>query len=266
LRRWKRSMTDYLDVLANDAMKAIEEGYYETSTKISAPPRSLKEAIIRCERIPIISEIKFASPSAGALRRENDLKRIAREMEEGGAVGISVLTETKHFGGHIGSIAEIRDGVSVPILMKDLILSSKQIDVASRTGANAILLIQTLFERGYCEKDVQSMIEHSHSRDLEVLLEVHTEDEFLSALKTEAEMIGINNRNLKTLDVDLEVTKRILTKYHIKDKVIVSESGIDSPEDIQFLRECGAQAFLVGTVIMKASDIKEKVKELVEAL
>jgi len=259
-------MPDYLDVLANDAMKSIEEGYYNTSTKISAPPMSLKEAIERCERVPIISEIKFASPSAGALRRKNDLKRIARDMEEGGAVGISVLTERKHFGGHIGFVAEIRDRANIPILMKDLILSPRQVDVASRTGANAILLIQTLFERGYCEKDVQSMIEHSHSRNLEVLLEVHTEDEFLSALNTGADMIGINNRNLETLEVDLEVTKRILTKYHIKEKVIVSESGINSPQDIRFLRECGAQAFLVGTVIMKASNIKEKVKELVEAL
>ena len=259
-------MPDYLDVLANNAMKAIEEGYYETSTKISAPRRSLKEAIMRCERIPVISEVKFASPTTGALRRKNDLKRIARDMEEGGAVGISVLTETKHFGGHIRFVSEIRDKVNLPILMKDLVLSSRQIDAASRTGANAILLIQTLFERGYCEKDVQSMIDHSHSRDLEVLLEVHTEDDFLSALKTEADMIGINNRNLKTLEVDLDVTKRILTKYRIKDKVIVSESGIDSPEDIRFLRECGARAFLVGTVIMKASNIKEKVKELVEAL
>jgi len=259
-------MPDCLDILANDVKKAIEEGYYETSIKIFAPPRSLKEAIIRCERIPIISEIKFVSPCTGALRRKNDLKRIARDMEEGGAVGISVLTERKHFGGHVGSVAEIRDGVNVPILMKDLVLSSRQIDAASRTGANAILLIQALFERGYCEKDVQTMIEHSHSRELEVLLEIHTEDEFLSALKTEADMIGINNRNLETLEVDLQVTKRILTKYHIKDKVIVSESGISNPEDIRFLSECGAQAFLVGTVIMKANNIKEKVKELVEAL
>jgi indole-3-glycerol phosphate synthase len=131
---------------------------------------------------------------------------------------------------------------------------------------NAILLIQAIFDKGYCEKDAESMIDHSHSKGLEVLLEVHTEGEFLSALKTGADMIGINNRDLKTLEVDLKVTKRILTGHRAQGKVIVSESGINSPSDIRFLRRSGAQAFLVGTAIMKARNVKEKVKELVESL
>jgi indole-3-glycerol phosphate synthase len=101
---------------------------------------------------------------------------------------------------------------------------------------------------------------------LEVLLETHTEDEFSSALKTDTDMIGINNRNLETLKVDLQVTKRILAKHHVEGKIIVSESGINSPRDIRSLRESGAQAFLVGTAIMKANGIKKKVMELVEAL
>ncbi len=259
-------MPDYLDVLAEDAVKSIEDGYYETALEAPALPASLREAILRSERAPIISEIKFASPSMGILRKNCDLKRIAREMEGGGAVGISVLTEPRHFKGHIKSVTEVRGQVRVPILMKDIILSPVQIEAASKIGANAVLLIQTLFERGYCEKDFQYMIEYSHLRGLEVLLEVHTEDEFLSALKTDADMIGINNRDLKTFKVDLGVTKRILTKHHAEGRVIVSESGINGPEDIHFLRECGVQAFLVGTAIMKANDVKEKVKELVEAL
>ena len=109
------------------------------------------------------------------------------------------------------------------------------------------------------------MIEYSHSRGLEVLLETHTEDEFLSALKTSADMIGINNRDLKTLEVDLAVTKRILEKYRVEDRVIVSESGINNPENIRSLRESGVKAFLVGTVIMRSSNIKDKVSELVKA-
>lgn len=259
-------MDDCLDVLVNDAVKSIEEGYYETTIELPASPVSLRESILRFKRAPIISEIKFASPSIGSLKKNCDLKRIAKDMEGGGVVGISILTEPKHFKGHIKFIAEVRDQVRVPILMKDIILSPIQIESASKTGANAVLLIQKLFESGYCEKDVQYMIEYSHSRGLEVLLEVHTEDEFLSALKTNADMIGINNRDLKTLKVDLEVTKHILTKHHVEGKVIVSESGINSPEDVHFLRECGVQAFLVGTAIMKASNIRKKVKELVEAL
>ncbi len=259
-------MPDYLDVLAHDALRSVEEGYYKTSMKIAAQPVGLKEAILGCERAPIISEIKFASPSMGNLRNNRGLERIAKDMEEGGAVGISVLTEPRHFRGHIGFVAKVRGQVEVPVLMKDIVLSPVQIEAASMTGANAVLLIQTLFKRGYCEKDVQGMIDFSHSRGLEVLLEAHTEDEFLSALETNADMIGINNRDLKTLEVDLEITKRILTKHRVERKVIVSESGIDGPEDIRFLRQYGVQAFLVGTAVVKAADIKVKVRELVEAL
>ena len=259
-------MPDFLDILAEDAMKSIKEGYYETASEAAASPSSLKEAILKCERAPIIAEIKPTSPSMGTLRRNSHVGKIAKSMEEGGVVGISILTEPKHFGGHIKFISKVRKQIKVSILMKDIILNPVQIEAASRSGANAVLLIQSLFDRGYCEKNIQSMIKYSHAKGLEALLEVHTEDEFLSAVKTEADMIGINNRNLKTLEVDLQATKRILMKYYVEDKVIVSESGINSPKDICFLRGCGAQAFLVGTAIMKASNIKEKVKELVEAL
>jgi len=259
-------MADYLDVLANDAKKSVRSGYYEVVAEVTTPSLSLKQSILRFKRAPIISEIKFASPSEGELRKSQDVKAVARDMEEGGVVGISVLTESSHFKGDIRFIAEIREQVKVPILMKDLVLSPLQIEAGSRSGANVILLIQTLFERGYCEKDVQAMIDYSHSKNLEVLLEVHTEKEFFSALKTEADMIGVNNRDLKTLKLDLEVTRCILSKHRCSQKVVVTESGIKSSEDIRLLRSYGAQAFLVGTAVMKAANIKEKVKELVEAL
>lgn len=260
-------MPDYIDVLAKDAMRSIKEGYYETTAKVAATPKSLKEAIITSGKgNPIISEIKFASPSKGTIRENSDLGKIAKDMEKGGSVGISILTEPKHFKGNVKFITQVRDQVDVPILMKDFILSLEQIEFASRNGANTILLIQALFDRGYCEENVQSMIEHTHSKGLETLLEVHTENEFLNALKTDSDMIGINNRDLKTLKVNLEVTKHILTKHGTEGRVIVSESGINTSQDIRFLRNCGAQAFLVGTAIMKAGNIEEKVKELVESL
>ena len=261
-------MSDHLDILANDALKSIKDKYYdyEAPAKVAASPKSLKDAILGCKRVPIISEIKFASPSRGIMRENYfEVEKIAKDMEKGGAVGISILTEPKHFNGHVKFIAQARNQVNVPILMKDIILSPVQIDAAYRNGANAILLIQTLFERDYCEKDIQSMIEYSHSRNLEVLLEVHTEEEFLKANETNADMIGINNRDLKTLKVNLEVTKCILNKYSTDGNVIVSESGINNPEDIRLLRKYGAQAFLVGTTIMEANNIQEKVKQLVES-
>ena len=138
-------MPDCLDILASAAMKSIDEGRYESTLEINNPPLSLKEAILRCKKAPIISEIKFSSPSSGALRKNGHVIEIARDMEEGGAVGISILTEPKHFKGNTEYMAEVRDRIHIPILMKDIVLSPIQIEAASRIGANAVLLIQALF-------------------------------------------------------------------------------------------------------------------------
>ncbi|MFP3951576.1 MAG: indole-3-glycerol-phosphate synthase [Candidatus Bathyarchaeia archaeon] len=259
-------MPDFLDTLALDAMRTVEEGYYDNPMNMNHSPISMRDAILESERAPIISEIKFASPSEGRIRSSHDLKGYASEMVEGGAIGVSILTEPKHFKGHIDNLAKVRGVLSIPTLMKDIILRKMQIDAASRIGADAVLLIKALFDRGYSEKNIQYMINYTHSRGLDVLLEVHTEEEFLSALETSADMIGINNRDLSTLEVDLSVTKRILTEYSPEYGVFVSESGINTPEDIRLLRACGVQGFLIGTAIMKADNIREKVKELVEAL
>ncbi len=256
-------MTDYLDVLANSAMESVAEGYYREIPVIRGADLSLKEAILRCKRAPIISELKFASPSAGRLRENGRFVEIACEMEKGGAVGISILTEPRHFKGNTEYVEKVRNKINVPILMKDIILNPIQINSAVGMGANAILLMMSIFDRGYCEENVQDMIDYAHSKGLEVLLEAYTEEEFIEALKTSVDLIGINNRNLKTLEVDLKVTKRILEKHQLEDRVIVSESGVNSPEDIRFLRDCGAKGFLVGTSIMKSPKIQDKVRELV---
>lgn len=259
-------MPDYLDVLAKEATKTIQEGYYEGPPDGEVVEASLKRAILNCQRTPVISEIKFASPSTGTLKETGNPSKIALEMEKGGAIGISVLTEPKHFQGKLEFIPHIRGQREIPILMKDIILHPTQIEAASNLGANAILLIQGLFQRGYCEKGVQEMIRYSHSRGLEVLLEAHTEEEFRSAYKTDADMIGVNNRDLRTLDVDLKVTKRILTQCSPGGKVVVSESGIHNPQHIHLLKEWGVQAFLVGTSVMKSGNMAAKVKELVDTV
>lgn len=259
-------MADFLDVLGQDAWKTVNTGYYESVREAASLPLSLKETVLKCKRTPIITEIKVASPSLGVIKKDVDVKKVASAMERGGAIGISFLTEPKHFGGSLNAFAEARGQVELPILMKDIIVSRMQIDTATAMGANAVLLIEPLFKRGYCECDIHSMIMYAHSRGLEVLLEAHREKEFLSALRTEADMIGINNRDLKNLEVNLEVTRRILTKHPAGEKVVVSESGIQSPADIRFLHQCGAHAFLVGSSIMKASAIEEKVRELVTTL
>lgn len=261
-------MTDFLDVLGRDARETVNTGYYEAGPTggATSPFLSLKEAVLKCKNASIIAEIKVASPSLGVIRKDVNVRKIASAMERGGAIGISFLTEPKHFGGSLHTFAEVRDQATLPLLMKDITVSRAQIEAAARMGGNAVLLIEPLFTRGYCECDIHSMIAYAHSHSLEVLLETHTEEEFLSALETEADLIGINNRNLKNMEVDLEATKNILARHRIRERVIVSESGVQSPGDIRFLHNCGAHAFLVGSSIMRASDIEEKVRELATAL
>jgi indole-3-glycerol phosphate synthase len=132
-------------------------------------------------------------------------------------------------------------------------------------GANAVLLIKALFDRGYSDRTLDEMIAGAHVLGLEVLLEAHTATEFSSAVKTGADLVGINNRNLGTLKVDLNVTKKILSKNGPKGKLVISESGINTPTDIRFLRESGARAFLIGLAIMSADNVEEKVREFVNA-
>jgi len=226
----------------------------------------LKKAILESNHLPLITEIKAASPSSGVIRKNFDPEKVARAMENGGAVGISVLTEPKHFKGSLIYLTKVRKAVNLPILMKDIVISPIQLETASKLGANAVLLIATLFERGYCECDVHEMIAQAQSKNLEVLLETHNEDEFRSAVNSNADLIGINNRDLGTLKVDLGVTKRILEKNDAHGKIVLSESGVKTPTDLRFLHECGAHAFLIGLTIMAADNIEERVKEFVAAL
>ncbi|HUX99393.1 MAG TPA: indole-3-glycerol-phosphate synthase [Candidatus Deferrimicrobium sp.] len=258
-------MPDWLDKLANNALELIAEGYYNITTKSNPCSKSLKEAILTRKGFALISEIKFASPSKGVIRAPGELLSIARDMEAGGVAGISILTEPNYFKGNIEFISKVHNQIETPILMKDINLSRVQIAAASRIGASAILLIKTLFDRGYSQEDIHDLIQYSHSKGLEVLLEVHTKEEFLSALSTDTDMIGINNRDLKTLKVDLQVTKRILMNFQSDNRIIVSESGVNIPEDIRFLRNSGVYAFLVGSSIMQSANILETIKGLVNA-
>lgn len=258
-------MSDFLDKLAVDAKETIRSGYYQIFTPEYAFYTSLKKAILECKKNPVITEIKAASPSLGVIRKSFDAGEVALAMARGGATGISVLTEPKHFNGSLTTLIDVRLAVKLPILMKDIILSPMQIETAKQIGANAILLIQALFDRGYGETTLEEMITLAHSYGLEVLLEVHTENEFSTAKTSNADMIGINNRDLATLKTDLNVTKRILEKNAVRGLTVVSESGIEKPSDLRFLGECGASAFLIGSSIMLTKNIEEKVAEFVNA-
>ncbi len=258
-------MSDFLDTLAMDATKTIDGGYYQTFVSIKQPKVSLKKAILECKGNAVITEIKAASPSLGTIRSNIDPSEVAKTIELGGAVGISVLTEPKHFNGSLATLAQAREAVKLPILMKDIVIIPEQVEAAAQIGANAVLLIQALFDKGYCEVNVDKMIGFAHTKGLEVLLETHTEKEFQTALESDADLIGINNRNLATLKIDLNTTRETLEKHGKGGKTVISESGIKTKADLQFLRSCGADAFLIGSSIMLTENIEEKVKEFVQA-
>jgi indole-3-glycerol phosphate synthase len=258
-------MADFLDVLVRDAQKTIKEGYYEVSIQNLFPTVSLKRAINEAKENAVITEVKAASPSRGTIKNNFEPAEVARAMEKGGAVGISVLTEPKHFSGSLGYLAKIRKEVKLPILMKDIIVDPLQLETASKIGANVVLLIEALFEREYYKFGVDEMVAEAHAKNLEVLLETHNEKQFQSAIESDADLVGINNRDLRTLKVDLGITERILQRNGSHGKIVVSESGIISTADLLFLHRCGAQAFLIGSAIMMADNIEKRVKELVNA-
>ena len=148
--------------------------------------------------------------------------------------------------------------------MKDIMIDKIQIDAAERIGADYILLIQSLFDKKILD-EIDEFVTYAHRKKLKVLVEANTATEFENAIKTNADLVGINNRNLDTLELDINTTKKILNDRN-DSLIIISESGIESKKDIKFLHECGAKAFLVGSSIMKSANIQETVERLVMAI
>ena len=311
--------------LVENSKMAIADGVYERAIDydLCASDCNLSFDIKNATHAAVISEIKFASPSEGKLRAISDPVSIATQMIRGGAKGLSVLTQPHLFGGSPEYFAKVRQAVDVPMLMKDIIIDKQQIDAASCIGADYILLVQSVFESGLLgdvcmskssndtirndtihngtdessyTRTLYDFINYAHKKRLGVLLEVHTIQEYANALYTDADIIGINNRNLDTLDIDVGVTCNILSKYndshshddyknshhqqqhninnHDNDhnnnentdrRIVISESGISSPHTIRKLHDCGADGFLIGSSIMKSDNIQMAVSEMVSS-
>jgi indole-3-glycerol phosphate synthase len=254
-----------LEKLAQNSQKAIDGSVYEIKHKLAKSEKNIINEIRNNVHASLITEIKFSSPSLGSIRQIGDPVDIAKSMIEGGAIGLSILTQPYLFNGSPDYFAEIRRKVGVPLLMKDIVIDKVQIDAAEKLGADIILLIQSIFDNKFA-KDIEEFIEYAHKKKLVVLLESHTKKEFISSAKTQADLLGINNRNLDTLEIDLSTTEVILKDIKKDNRILISESGIELPQDIKFLRQCGADAFLVGNTIMKSKDIKGFVSSLVRAL
>jgi len=257
-------MKNMLQELANNSQKAIDEGIYKISEKLPRSKSNIIDSIRNNKHASLITEIKFSSPSLGNIRVVSDPVKIAKLMVKGGAIGLSILTQPHLFNGSPEYFQKIRRHVTIPLLMKDVVIDKKQIDAAEKIGADCILLIQSIFDKKFAS-DIDEFISYTHKKNMVVLLEAHTKDEFLRSTQTDADILGINNRNLDTLEIDLNTTKEIL-KDRKETRLILSESGIEVPKDIKFLRRWGADAFLVGSSIMKSRDIKGHVEKLVSSI
>ncbi len=222
-----------------------------------AGPRPFKEAISKPKQIALIAEIKQSSPCAGLIRQNFNLEEIAQSYQQAGVQAVSVLTEEDFFGGNLAYLNQVKNIVSVPVLRKDFILESYQLYESRYFGADAVLLIADLLTK---DKLVELM-QVADTLGLDYLIEVHDEKELKKVLSLKAPIIGINNRSLRTLEIDFKTTEKLFTLVP-RDKTVVVESGIKSAQDVLFLKILGASAVLIGTVFMEATDIKNKVEEV----
>ncbi len=214
-------------------------------------------AALKGSSISLVAEVKKASPSRGVLRPDFDPTALARTYADNGAAAISVLTEKKYFGGQMEHLAEIREAVTIPLLRKDFIFDPYQVYESRAYGADALLLITAIL----AQEPLAELLTLSHELGLNCLVEVHNESEVEKALRSGAQIIGINNRDLKTFKIDISTTPR-LRKLMPEDKLVVSESGISSRRHIEDLKKWGVNAALVGEALLTASDIAAKVREL----
>ena len=258
-----------LKTLTDNSYKAIDEGAYDSEEYgfRGHDSISIKKAILSCPHAPLIIEIKFSSPSRGRIINSTEVNviELASFIVESGASGLSVLTQPHLFNGSINYLATIRQTVNVPLLMKDITVSEIQIDAAKRIGADCVLLIKTIFDQDLAEGSIEKFAEYAYKKGLQVILEVHSEKEFEEVLKfkqQQTNLIGINNRDLNNLMTDIYTTQRLLRKHDKGKNIIISESGISQPKEIQSLKKSGADAFLIGTSIMESHDIVSKVREL----
>ncbi len=227
------------------------------SLDISARECFAFENALKKPGLSFICECKKASPSKGLIAPDFPYVRIAREYEEAGADGISVLTEPKWFLGSDGYLREIADAVKIPCLRKDFTVDEYMIYEAKTLGASAVLLICSILE----EEQMAEYIGICDELGLSALAEAHDEAEVVMALRAGARMIGINNRNLRDFSVDTGNSTR-LRKLIPQDVLFVSESGVGSADDVAALREAGADAVLVGETLMRAADKKARLQEL----
>ena len=239
-------------------LKAV--GYVAPRIDFSKNRRDFKKALTHHRGIDLIAEIKFGSPSAGTIREISDPVTIGKAYETSGASAISLLTDRKFFRGDLQNLPQLKKAVGLPILRKDFIIDEVQIKESAAFGADAILLIARILSFEQLER----LLLVSREFGLAVLTEIHDKEDLEKAIQCNAQIIGINNRDLDTFRIDLNTTLE-LAPLIPKDRVAISESGIKSPEDMIALKGLNLQAVLVGSALMAADDPGKKAAELVQA-
>ena len=244
------------EMLSLDELKAK---IYESQSIIrnGRPAFAFEKTLKESDKMAFICEVKKASPSKGIIADDFPYLQIAREYEEAGADAVSVLTEPEFFKGNDKYLAEISCNVNIPVLRKDFTIDEYQIYEAKAIGADAVLLICSLLDA----RSIRAYISVCDELGLSALVEAHTKEEIDMALDAGARIIGVNNRNLKTFEVDLENSIR-LRSYVPKDLCFVAESGIKTADDIKKLKAAGVNAVLVGESLMRSPDKKKALNQL----
>ncbi|MDQ7055950.1 MAG: indole-3-glycerol phosphate synthase TrpC [Persephonella sp.] len=232
------------------------EGKVVSRDKVRDFPGALKK-----KGINIIAEIKKASPSKGTIREDFDPAQIGKIYEENGASAISVLTDRVYFKGDVQFLRIVRAVTTIPLLRKDFIIDKRQILEAYAYGADSYLLIARVLS----EKELQELISYGRGFGMEPLVEIHTFEEGAKSLNAGAKIVGINNRDLETFTVDINLSKKLAPEMKsLGAEIVVAESGISEKKEIMELKECGVDAFLIGEALMREKDIGKKLQKLIK--
>ena len=236
----------------------LKKTFIPDHTKRSTPIRSFIKRCQGDQSIQLIAEFKRASPSKGVINASLEPEKQARNYQELGASMISVLTDQTFFRGTYHDLATVKKTVELPVLNKDFIIDQIQIDRAYQHGADVILLIAASLPKA----DLTTLFQYAKQLGLEVLFEVHDEEELAVAKKIGAQLIGVNNRNLKTFDVDLATTEKLAQSIDHDKAILVSESGIKTRDDILRLKRSGTKAVLVGETLMRSTDLPQTFRDI----
>jgi indole-3-glycerol phosphate synthase len=250
-------LTEIIRVKESEVEAFKAGGFTVGENPLPKSSRSMYRALKKTDSISIIAEIKRASPSKGDILPGVNPVEQALQYEKFGASGISVLTDSTFFKGSIEDLKAVRAAVNLPILCKDFIIDEIQIQRAKEAGADVILLIAAALS----SNRLKELYSYTIAQGLEAIIEVHDDNELERALELDAQLIGVNNRDLKTFNVDLSVTERLAGGLGKSSALLISESGISTAEDISRVRAAGASAVLVGETLMKSDNMQVKFKE-----